>query len=321
MAEMKETRRWPLIALLLCAACGGGQRVRSPRVQPGWYVVQFTNARLEARRPDGRPWHTTASDNTAVLIGGLIGLAAGYPGLGLSLGEAASDPGGDPLAPAPFIDLKMEGETYRVSPAGRTYAPNWRQPIVIDARRRRSSDRVIVQLRDAVDDSAIAQQETTLGELLGRPAQTFTKLGAVMSIDVTASQVPARKLAEYRVVVPATIRFNDLTREGAPGWRPIPVWNGDTVEIEARGQVCPSSRSECFDANGAQPGRWTGYSYFKSAPHASLVAAVPGEEIHVGIHRSFRVSQSGWVLLFVNDEDVGNNSGGFEVRVVVTPPR
>src|SRR5512138_3196333 len=99
---MTETRSRLLAALpllLMCVACGRGQRARAPRVEPGWYVVQLTNARLDARRPDGRPWHTSESDHTALIIGGLIGLAAGYPGLGLTLGEAASEPGGDPLAP------------------------------------------------------------------------------------------------------------------------------------------------------------------------------------------------------------------------------
>jgi hypothetical protein len=304
-------------------ACGGtGQHVRTPHphIEPGWYVVPFTGARLEARRPDGRPWHTTAGDKTALVIGGLVGLAAGNPALGLSLGEAISEPGGDPLAPAPFIDLKIDAETYRVSPVGRTYAPTWRQPIAIDARRRRGDERVLVQLRDGVDESTIGQLETTLGALLARPAQTFTGLGAVMSIDLTVAPMAPRRRAEYRVIVPSTIKFEDLVRTGAPGWRPIPVWNGDTVTIEARGDVCPSSRSECFGPEGAEPGRWRGYSYVEDAPHASLVAAVPGQGAPIGVHPTIRVTQAGSILLFVNDNDVGNNEGAFDVRVTVTPP-
>jgi hypothetical protein len=270
---------------------------------------------------DPRTWHTRPSDSTALIIGGLIGLAAGYPALGLTLGEAASDPGGDPLAPAPFIDLKIEGETHRISPVGRTYAPSWKQPVAIDARGRRGDEHVIIQIRDAVNDSAIAQHETTLAELLARPTQTFTRLGAVMSLDMTVAPMPARQRAEYEVIVPSTIRFEDLTRAGAPGWRPVPVWNGDTVTVEARGAVCPSSRDECFGPNGAQPGRWESYSYFKDAPHASLVAAVPGEGAPINGRRTFQVTQSGSVLFFVNDKDVNNNSGAFEVLVTVTPPR
>lgn len=320
-AMAMTTKSWLLIAVAMGAACGGGQHTRTPKIEPGSYAVQFTNARLDARRPDGRPWHTSPSDSTTVLIGGLIGLAVGYPGLGLSLGEAASDPGGDPLAPAPFIDMKIEDETYRISPIGRTYAPSWRQPVAIDARRRRGDERVIIQIRDAVDGSAIAQHETTLGALLARPAQTFTRIGAVMSLDVAVAPLPARPIGEYQIVVPATVEPDDLARSGAPGWRPIPVWNGDTVEVEAIGSVCPSSKDECFGPEGAGPGRWESYSPVKQAPHASLVGATPDGSVPIGPHRVFQVTQAGWLLLFVNDDDVGNNSGGFEVHVKVTPPR
>jgi len=322
MAMMLAMRGQMLIAIgIVSLACGGPQRTRPSAFTPGWYVVQFTNARLDARRPDGSPWHTTAGDHTALIIGGLIGLAAGYPALGATLGGAASDPGGDPLAPAPFIDLKIEGETYRVSPVDRTYAPTWEQPIAIDARNRRGDERVIVQVRDGVNDFALAQHETTLAALLAEPGQTFTGLGSVMSLDVVVKPVPGRQRADYLLIVPSIVKFEDLVQHGSPGWRPVPVWNGDTVTVEARGSVCPSSRSECFDPAGADPGRWTGYSYFKEARHASLVAAVPGEGYEIGVGRRFQVTQAGSVLLFVNDEGVGNNSGAFEVHVSVTPPR
>ena len=309
-----------LLTIVSLAACGGAQHPATSGVQPGWYVVQFTGARLDARRPDGSPWHTSPGNSAALIIGGLLGLAAGYPALGLTLGEAASDPGGDPLAPAPFIELKLEGEAHRVSPVGRTYAPAWRQPIAIDARRRRGDERVLDEINDAVDGSVIAQRELSLAELLGRSAQTFTGLGAVMSVDLTVAAMPPRQPARYQVAVPATVAPEALTRAGAPGWRPIPVWNGDTVVIEARGAVCPSSRDECFGPGGAAPGRWERYSYVKAAPHASLVAVVPGAALPIGPHRGFRVAEAGSVLLFVNDTDVGNNSGGFEVVVTVTPP-
>ncbi|HWO18805.1 MAG TPA: hypothetical protein VNO30_08510 [Kofleriaceae bacterium] len=308
----------------LAAACGsggGGQHVEYPQQEgSGWYVIQLTSARLDARRPDGRPWHTSESDRTALVIGGILGLAAGNPALGLSLGEVASDPGGDPLAPAPFVDLKIEGETYRVSPVGRTYAPTWRQPIAIDGRRRRGDERVIIQIRDGVDEATIGQVETTLGALLGRPAHTFTAIGSIMSLDLTVAPMPARRPASYQVRVPSTVERDELVRDGAPGWRPIPVWNGDTVALEAAGEVCPSSRSECFGPEGAEPGRWRRYSYVEDVPHAALVAAVPGQGAPIGLHPTIRVTQAGSILLFVNDSDVDNNEGWFDVRVTVTPP-
>ena len=323
MAVMMAMRGWLLFAMLWPFACGGAQRSGTPSFRPGWYMVQFTNARLDARRPDGGPWHTRPGDNTALLIGGLLGLAVGNPLLGVAFGEAASDPGGDPLAPAPFIDLKLEGETFRVSPVGRTYAPTWQQPIAIDARNRHGHEHVIVQIQDGVNDSAIAQLEMTLGDLLARPTQTFTELGSVMSLDVVVTPMPARQAAVYELTVPSTTKIDELIEQGAPYWQAVPVWNGDVVTIEASGSVCPSSPRECFDPDGAAPGRWERYSYdgYRDVPHASLVAAVPGERLGIGQARSFTVTQSGRVLLFVNDTDVGNNTGAFDVRVTVTPPR
>lgn len=287
---------------------------------PGWYAVHFKSARFDSRRANGEPWHTSPSDNTAVLVGGLIGLAVGYPTLGLSLGKAASDKGGDPLAPAPFVDLKIDDVTYRVSPVGRTYAPAWNQPIAIDARRRHGNEQVIIQVRDGVDDSMIAQYETTLAELLAAATRTFTAPDSVSSIDVAVAAMPGREPAEYVLHVPSTMSLESLAATGATGWHPIPVWNGDTVTIEATGAVCPSSRRECFDPNGAEPGRWKNYSYFPELRHASLVALAPGNTYGVGASGAFQVAQSGSVLLFVNDTDVRNNDGAFEARVVVMPP-
>jgi hypothetical protein len=284
--------------------------------------VRFTSARLDGRRPDGSPWHAKPADDAAAILGGLIGLAVGYPSVGLSIGQAADDPGGDPLAPAPFIDLKIEATTYRVSAVGTTYSPNWQQPIAIDARGYTGNEQVVVQIRDAVDDSVIAQHETTLAKLVSRPAQTFTDMGPVKTLDVVAKEAAPRKSIEYRISVPAHATLQVLLDGGAKGWAPIPVWNGDTVRIEATGAVCPSSPDECFGPDGAQEGRWKSYSYegFKNARHASLVAVVPGGRYAFGAHGTIKIEQSGRVLLFVNDTDVGNNSGAFQVKVTVVPP-
>lgn len=256
-----------------------------------------------------------------MLIGGLLGLATGYPGFGLSVGNAMSDPGGEPKAPIPYLEVKVGGDTYRISAVSRTYAPTWEQPILIDARNRSGDEPIIVQVLDGVDNSIIAQHETTLARFLSSPTQTITRLGSVMSLDVRVRPSPPRQRAEYHITVPSTMTINALATSGASNWRPIPVWNSDTVEITATGSVCPSRPTPCFDPNGAERGRWVSYSYdgFKNIPHAALIAIAPGENYGIGTGRTFRVMQSGRVLLFVNDTDVGNNDGAFDVRVVVTP--
>lgn len=256
-----------------------------------------------------------------MLIGGLLGLAVGYPELGLSIGNAMSDPGGEPKAPIPYLEIKVADETYRISAVRRTYAPTWDQPILIDARHRSGEEPAIVQIIDGVDNSVIGQYETTLAKLLSTPAQTITRLGSVMSLDVRVRPSLPRQPTEYHITVPSTMTLNALAAQGAPNWRPIPVWNGDTMEITATGSVCPSRPTPCFDPNGAQPGRWVRYSYdgFQSVPHAALVAIAPGENYGIGTGRTFRVTQSGHVLLFVNDTDIGNNDGAFDARVIVMP--
>jgi len=45
-----------------------------------------------------------------------------------------------------------------------------------------------------------------------------------------------------------------------------------------------------------------------------------GQAEVVGRRRTFTAKESGWLLLFVNDTDPGNNRGELEVDVTVTPP-
>ena len=308
--------------LVVIAGCGGGQHpIEKLEFHSGWYELQFASGNLTARRPNGDAWHTSLKDNSAAFIGGLGGLVIGNPIIGV-FAEAMSSPGGDPLAPAPYVELKVEGETYRIAPVGRTYAPSWDQPIAIDARKRTGAERVILRVRDAVDNSVIGQAELSLAELLARPTQTITHIGSgVASLDVVAKPMPPRQSASFDLVVPATMTLETLTAHGADGWRPIPVWNGDTITVNACGSVCATG-TKCFGPDGENSGRWTSYNYdlFKKAAHVSLVAVHPGGGMAVGSSGTITVAQSGRMLFFVNDTDVKNNSGAFAVHVTVTPP-
>lgn len=311
-----------VLVVLGVLGCGGSGVGHGTSFESRWYQVQFKSARLDARRADGSPWHTRAPDNTGAVIGGLlVGLATGNPTIGLSVGNALQDGGGDPIAPAPFIDMKIGSETFRVSSVGQTYAPAWDQPIALDVGGRHPSDRVVIQIGDAVDNATIGQVETTIGALLGKSSLTFTNVGQASTLDVTIVPLQIRPPRSYEIMVPAHIAYDTLVKTGMPEWMAVPVWNGDTVSIEAVGSVCPSSPSECFDPTGAAEGRWRDHNIHREGHHASLIAATPGAMLEIGHTRTFRVEQSGLVMLFVNDKDVGNNSGWFRARVVVTPPR
>jgi hypothetical protein len=321
--EQRDSSRPVLVVVLLLGLCSCGGPQRGGDGGDAWHEVRFKAAALPARRASGAPWHMSAGDRSAGLLGGLIGLAVGYPEIGFALGSSlVQEP--EPEAPAPYIAVKIRGDTFQISPVGQTLSPRWSQPIAIEVGRYRAGEKAIVQVLDAVDEGAVlGQREFTVGELLASGSRTLTEIGEVASLDVEVAVHKARPAQTVDTYVDASRSLDDLTAGKDERWTAIPVWNGDRVTIEAGGSICPSRPTPCFGPDGADPGRWTSYNYdeFKEARHAALVAVLPGEGFVVGERVSLIAEQSGFLLLFVNDTDEGNNEGGFDVRVTVTPGR
>ena len=307
-----------LTAVIGVTGCAGAQRPGTGGT--AWHEIRFKGAALPARRASGAPWHTSGSDSSASLLGGLIGLAVGYPEVGFALGSAlTSEP--EPEAPAPYVVLKVGGDTYQLSPIGQTLAPRWSQPIAVPSRRYAAKSPVLIQILDAIDGGVLGQRTTTIGELLSQGARTLTDIGDVASLDVEVRPMKPRARVGVELFVDARHSVDELRDGVDPRWTAIPLWNGDTVSIRATGQVCPSRPTPCFGPAGAEPGRWENYNYdaFARSRHASLVAVLPGQAVTVGPERSFVAEQSGFLILFVNDTDEGNNTGGFNVHVDITP--
>lgn len=305
-------------ALLLVAGCAGGQHPAASAVGTAWHELHFKGAALPSRRASGAPWHAGAEDASSVLLGGLIGLAVGYPEAGFALGSAlVSVP--EPEAPAPYVVVKVAGDTYKISPIGRTLAPHWAQPIAIPAGLYPPRTPALVQVLDAVDHGILGQRETTIGELLAPGARTLTEIGEVASLDLEVRAMAPRPDVTVELFVNGERNLDQLERGDDRRWTAVPIWNGDTITVRAVGQVCPSDPNECFGPEGAGPGRWRSYNYdvFADAPHASLVALLPGQAVPIGQGATFVAEQSGFLLLFVNDTDEDNNTGGYDVRVDV----
>ncbi len=302
-------------AAVACAsACGGAQRPATHGT--AWHQVSFKAAALPARRASGAAWHTSGADGSSTLLGGLLGLAVGYPELGFAIGSAMV---GDPVesAPAPYVAVKVAGDTYRIAAIGQTLAPTWVQPIAIPDGAYARKTPVVIQVLDAIDNGVLGQRATTLGELLTPGARTLTDLGEVASLDVEVQPMSPRPHRSMRMVVTGEHTLTELKDQVDPQWAPIPVWNGDRVTIHASEKVCPSSPDECFGPDGAQPGRWRDYAYagFRDAPHVSLVGLAPDQPIAIGASATFVVKEAGFLLLFVNDRDVDNNTGAFDVTI------
>ena len=157
----------------------------APRIEQATYTIWISAATIEPRRPDGSAWHVRPADNATVAVGATVGLAVGNPELGMKVGAALADPGGDPEAPVAYVNVKLAGHTWTVAPVHRSYSPTWNQPIDVNARGMTGEEQVIIQVLDAVDDSLLAYTETSLASLLSAPAQTLTRLtGSVVSVDI-----------------------------------------------------------------------------------------------------------------------------------------
>ena len=309
-----------VLSLFFVSACGGAQQ-QAVSYSPGWYEVTFTSAALPARRASGASWHTGPGDNSSAVLFGLLGLAVGFPVEGFALGSAmTTEP--SPEAPAPYVVVKIAGDTYRISPVGQTLSPTWQQPIAIPSQRYPPSTPALIQVLDAIDQGLLGQLETTAGELLTPGHRTLTGIGEVASLDVTVHARPTRLPLEYELRVDPRRSLDELVNGADPDWIPIPVWNGDRVAVRAEGKVCPSRPEPCFGPEGAPPPRWQSYNYdgFKDSPHAALVGLLPGQPLQLGPGASFIAEEAGFLLLFVNDTDEGNNDGYLAVVVSVEPP-
>jgi hypothetical protein len=307
------------------AGCGGATTAPTSAASSR-YKITVVEAALASHRADGSAWHIRQPDGSATLIGGLAGIALGNPLVGLAVGGALE---GSPTAypPSPYVELKIGAQTFVTLPAGPTLSPRWQYPFAVDIAGMDMSEPVIILVRDAYDRGVISQARLSLAELIHKPLTRLFELGSVITLELSVEQLPSvPEHKRYQFTVPVNRKPEELLRSesASPGqgqWRRVPILNGDTVVVSAFGEVCPSSREACFDANGAA-GRWQGYNYpeFRDAPHAALVGFYADVPVLIGSSAIFRAQRSGWLMLFVNDTDTSNNSGGFQVRVDVNPP-
>jgi hypothetical protein len=317
-----------VLALAWPSAGCGGATTPGTDASSGRYKITIVEAALASHRPDGSAWHVRQPDGSAMLIGGLAGVALGNPLVGLAVGGALEG-GATEHPPSPYVELKIGAQTFATLPAGATLSPRWLYPFAVDITGMDMSEPVIILVRDAYDKGVISQARMPLAELIHKPLTRLFELGSVITLELAVERLPSvPEHKRYRLSVPANMSAEELVRTesasaGQGHWRRVPVLNGDTVAISALGEVCPSSRDpgDCFDANGAA-GRWQGYNYpeFRDAPHAALVAFYADVPVLIGSSTIFRAQRSGWLMLFVNDTDAGNNTGGFQVRVEVNPP-
>lgn len=282
------------------------------------YRVTVVSAAIAATRPDGSPWHTEAPGHTWKVIGGIAGVFAGQPDLGTTAGSLF-DHEGRSFGPAPIVTISFNGVTYETAALAPTHRALWNEDIIIDTSRSRASDRVLIMVRDGIDEAGvIARTELTLGELVARDGHTLPMGTSVASLELRVGAATPRPRDE---VVQVTSQGLRIAFEG-----------GDIVNLHAEGEVCVSDE-KCFGPDGDFDYEITGsfrdfkdplprgYRYnqpgFTFARHGGLVATFEGRPIVIGSATQLRIPRSGELILWVNDTDTANNAGAFTVSVLV----
>jgi len=236
-----------------------------------------------------------------------------------------------------LVEVRVGDETLQSGIRRTTLTPKWNWPFALN--HYKSDSQISFFVRDADGGGSLGQYPLTVGKLmeLARPDYHFPAAGSVEILQIKVEPLP--DIPEHRVFhfkVPANESLIDLASRQGPrlenSWQPIPVLNGDAIRIVATGMVTfsagfprslyehtvsPEGRTSVERGSGSHPLE----QCEKMNDHA-LVAFLAGKPIFIGAskYENPSVEQSGQFLLGVNDIDVGNNSGSFDVTVDVNPP-
>jgi len=159
------------------------------------------------------------------------------------------------------------------------------------------------------------QSSTTTSEpIQSAPVQTAPSTPPVITTKGTNKPAGAGKPVELNIKVLADNTANGWTNSG---WV---VRRGQRVRITATGNVSlgkgkstpPSGLSEMDDSN----------KLMKSVPTGALIAVIGDDNndfIYIGQEREFTASRDGSLFLGVNEGNLDDNSGSFEVKVEIFP--
>jgi hypothetical protein len=146
-------------------------------------------------------------------------------------------------------------------------------------------------------------------DLFANPTLEVGRFGSVAKLLLQAA--PAPELATRKRVA----------LSARDGWTPtgVLIVAGQDVILRAAGEVCTkgADRSRCAGPEGQPRTADTSLPGFEARGHGGLVGGIGDTRFFVGRDRRFVAPSSGPLLLGVNDSDLGNNSGDFEVEIEV----
>lgn len=321
-------KRIRLSLVLICAACGA--KAPTPVVVPPTPPVVVTppqaqrwrltilSASIDGRKPDGAAWdEEAAAVAPPALRGSLANFIAAHPELEGSmhlLGEPVDLSGVIAAArkssgPDPLVYVEAGGTAFRTTLAPGQFQPVWRFPVVFSGKPDDVVHITVVDWDGPGQADVIGDKVVTLGELTARPVVELGRFGNVERLVLEST--PAGDLtARRRVAIPARDGWTDSG---------ITLVSGAEVQIRAAGEVCSKGgdRGKCAGPEGQATNQSGNLPGFEPRPHAALVGGVGDARFFIGRELRFVAPSSGPLLLGVNDDDPGNDSGELEVDVQV----
>jgi hypothetical protein len=246
---------------------------------------------------------------------GFVGIPVDNPELAK---EAQRDTGIDPM-----VFIEVGDHMFRTPARVGSFNPLWDYPFTFlfghGEKRRGVLAGSLVRIHVADFDNsgqfdAAGTKLFTVDELIAKPIHQIGPFGSVKSITLQVKRSPAKEEAErttYRFAIP-----------GKPSWTDtgVDIVAGAKVLIEAADEVCTKGEnlSSCSGPEGQSKASEANLKGFEKVGHGALVGSLGDTRFTVQRRLEFTAPSSGSLRLGVNDKDVGNNSGSYEVRITVT---
>jgi hypothetical protein len=281
-------------------------------------LVTILSATIDGKKPDGSAWDDEAAPPAPPQPGGMLAAYfAAHPeleGTGHLVGEPVDVPGllaaaRRSSAPDPMVFVEIGGRVFRSTMAPGQFAPVWSFPLVVDVSPDApESARILVVDWDGPGQlDIVGMTLVPVRDLFAHPTLELGRFGSVAKLILQAA--PAGDLAVRKRVAVA----------GRDGWTAagVLVVAGQEVVLRAAGEVCTkgADRSRCAGPEGQPRTAETSLPGFEARGHGGLVGGIGDTRFFVGRDLRFVAPSSGPLLLSVNDADLGNNSGTFEVEI------
>jgi len=327
-----------LVISLLGGACATSGGIKEPQDlgDRASYKVTIVAASISASRPNGQPWHTQEPGAGVKIVKSLATLSR-VPLLPEVIDAFEQERRASAsVSPSPLVEVHVGKLVLDSGPIRTTLSPRWNWSFALDPQEYADGDPITFVVRDADGQEELGRYQTTVANLIEKGNLQEGARPSVGLLQISAEPMKEPRASHtYHFAVPANESMLSLVlrvRAGAsPGWVPIPLLNGDSIRIEAKGNVTIHPGilqgvpfSEPSDPDGLPPsgrGRPNPIPECAELPHSALVAAFAGECKFIGRRFEARnIPQAGQLLLGVNDTDIGNDQDGFEVTVWVNPP-